>query len=699
MRSNIFDRISFWSLFLVITLLPIFFLPFTNLPVENSKGLLLVIGLVSTITFWGFARFFDGKIIVSKSWCLLAGIGVVLATLISALFSHSSGVSFFGILLDTGTFWFIFAGFLLMLMSAIIFRNPKNSKILMFGMILSGGFVLIFQILHLFLPKILSLGVMSTNTGNLIGSWNSLGLFAGFALLMSLIIVEFFSTTTTEKIILGSQIGLSLLICAAVNFSLVWEMIGAFAVIIFIYKASIISKAKIVTSEGGISKINFPMFSIAVIIITLVFFISSSFLTGFLQNRLKINNTEIGPNLSATLSVTKSVIKTNPIVGVGPNQFGSSFAMHKPADINNTIFWDTYFSFGSGLLPTFVATTGILGILAWLAFFVLFIYTGTKSIFSKVEKDINWEKMAFFVLALYMFVACFFYATGAVIFLLGLAFAGVFIGLTSSSTPKGEVAISFLNDHRKSFFSMLFLVLIIIISIAVSFKYVERLVAFSYLEKTVTAKDISSAESYIQKALMLYQNDLFLRTYSQVYIAKLASDAKSLPNPTDADKAKLQSSLDQAVNGSQLAIAYDPKNYLNFQSLGSVYQSAASLGVKDGNAKAVEEYQLASALNPSNPGLKLAMATASFADGKNDQAKDYASQALTLKPDYIDALIVLSQISKSLGDSNSAMFYAQRALSFSPNDPSLQQYVNSLKSPAPASSTNSSDKKDTPPKN
>ena len=46
MLSNISDRISFWSLFAVIVLLPVFFLPFTQIPMETSKGLLLVIGLV-----------------------------------------------------------------------------------------------------------------------------------------------------------------------------------------------------------------------------------------------------------------------------------------------------------------------------------------------------------------------------------------------------------------------------------------------------------------------------------------------------------------------------------------------------------------------------------------------------------------------------------------------------------------------------
>ena len=77
MLSNILDRISFYSLFLVAVLLPVFFLPFTKIPVDISKGLLLVIGLSVSIIFWTAARFSDGKIVLPKSWLLVSGFSFV----------------------------------------------------------------------------------------------------------------------------------------------------------------------------------------------------------------------------------------------------------------------------------------------------------------------------------------------------------------------------------------------------------------------------------------------------------------------------------------------------------------------------------------------------------------------------------------------------------------------------------------------
>jgi len=691
MRSNIFDRVSFLSLFLTIVLLPFFFLPFTSISVETGKGLLLVVGLTVCVISYAIARFFDGKIVLPRSKCLLAGAGVVLVFLLSALFAKVSQVSFFGTMLDVGTFYFVFSAFLLMLMSSIILGDPKNARIVLFGAILSSGLVLIFQIAHLFIPEILSLGALTDKTSNVLGSWNALGLFAGFSALVLLLVVEFFQTTKLEKLLFQTLIILSLFLIAAVNFPLVWMLLGFFTLIIFVYKVSIAGGVKAPedasTSEG--KKGHFPIFSFSVIIIALFFFVSGQFAGNILPSRLGILNNEVSPSLGATMLVTKSVLKADPILGIGPNRFAEAWAMHKPVAINGTQFWDVSFSSGSGLLPTFAATTGSLGTLAWLAFFILLIWSGVKSIFSSIRNGENWETMAFFVLSVYLFVACFFYSTGAVIFLLAFAFSGVFAGLSGRSVSGGEISISFLDDHRKSFFSILFIVLMIIVSAALAFKYIERFSSVSYFGKALKAPNVEVAEKAITKALGLYVNDLYLRTYAQVYLVKLDSLVKKTDSLSDTEKVDLQTSLSQAKSGAEGATIYNPKNYLNFKLLGSVYQTAFTLGVKDVDDKALEAYKMASMLNPLNPGLKLDMASASIALKKIKEAKDYANAAITLKPDYIDALLVLSQIMRSEGDNRQALSYAERALSLAPTNENLIKYVNALKnSPASVSEEN-----------
>jgi len=679
MRANIFERLSFLSLFLVVVLLPIFCLPFTSFAVETSKGLLLVVGLAASLIFWAIARFSDGKIVLPKSWLLLSGIGVILVTLLSALLSANTTVSLFGSLFDVSSFWFIFSAFVLMFLCSLVFRNPEQAKIILLGTILSSGLVLLFQSAHLFLPNILSLGILSGKTANILGSWNALGLFAGFACLMFLLVIEFFSVSKVEKIVLQVFVLLSILLAAAVNFSLVWILLGISSLIIFVYKLSVSFE-----EEKGRVKY-FPVISFAVVIISLLFFMGGQFVGSFIADRLEVGNTEIGPSLGATTSVTWNVLKNHPILGIGPNRFGEAWSMYKPASINNTQFWRVYFDTGSGLLPTLMATTGALGLLSWLTFFVLFLYFGLRSVFSSIKNKVNWEMMAFFVLSLYLFVSAFLYFSGAVIFLLAFAFTGVFIGLAATN-GKREISIAFLSDHRKSFFSILGLIIIVIFALGVSIKYIEKFASVSYFRKALMATDIPVAEQNIAKALALHSNDLYLRTYSQIYLLKLNSLATKGTNLSEQDKASLQNTVDQTVNGAQLAVAAYPSNYLNSQLLGDVYQALGSIGVKDAYGNAVVAYQNASKLNPLNPGLKLAVATSLLADGKLKDAKEYATLAISLKPDYIDALITLSQIAKREGNNTEALSYAEKALSLAPTEKSLIEYVNSLKNPTSTSS-------------
>ena len=691
MKTNVFDGLAFLSLFLVVVLLPIFALPLTNIPVETSKGLLLVVGLALSIIFWAIARFSDGKIVFPKSALLASGLGIVLVFLLSSLFSGSPQVSLFGAMFDIGSLWFVLAAFVLMFMSSVVFRTPRQGKIVLLGVILSSALLLVFQSAHLFFPVALSLGILAGKTGNILGSWNALGLFAGFTGLMSLFMVEFFSISKAGRTLLQILILLSLLFISAVNFPLVWALLGVSGLIIFVYKISTtFGSNKAEEGKDKQERKHFPLVSFLVVIVSLLFFISPNFIGGVVPGRLQISTNDVSPSLPTTLSITKGVLSRDPVFGIGPNRFGEAWSMYKPKSINNTQFWNASFESGSGLLPTLTATSGGLGILAWIIFLVLLLWTGLGLVFLGANNRANWEIMMFFVLSLYLFVSSFFYSTGPVIFLLALAFTGVFIGLSASSGSAREVSLSFLNDPRKSFFSILALVLLMIVSATASFKYVEKFSSVFYFGRAVFAFAQSmpeEAEDAMNKALALHRNDLYLRVYSQINLVKLDSLVQKSNALSETEKGDLQASLDKALNGARLSADYNPKNYLNFQALGSVYQAAVSLGVKGAYGQAIEAYQAASALNPFNPGLKLAMARVSFTEGKVKEAKDYANAALSLKPDYVDALIILSQIAKNEGDNKAALSYAQSALSFAPNDENLIKYVNSLSSSTSSSAS------------
>lgn len=675
MLSNILDRISLVSLSVVVVLLPLFFLPFTKIPIEASKGLLLVVGLAVAIITWAAARFSDGKINIPKSGLLLSGLGLVLVFFLSALFSSASSVSFFGTVFDLGTFWFICALFLVMLFTAMTVKDVKYARIILLGLLLSLGVSLIFQIARFFHPEFLSFGMLTGKTENLIGSWNTFGILAGFFGIISLFMMEFFTTSKAFKWILGVMLVLSVILSAAVNFNLIWELVGVFSLLIFVYKISISSGVKREEGSGAY----FPAFSFAMVMISLLFFMSGQFIGEFLPDRLGLANVEIRPSMSATLSVAKSSIAQDPVFGIGPNRFAESWASAKPMVINSTQFWNTNFSFGAGTLPTFMINTGVLGILTFILFFILFVLSGVRVLFSGIKKGTNSEATLFFLGALYLFVASWFYSVGSVVLILAFALTGIFVGL--SWKGKNEFEISFLNDPRKSFFFILGLIVLMVFSAGLTFKYIERFASISYFNKALSAQTVEDAENSIAKAIRLNPNDLYFRTATEIYAIKVNQLASKGDQLTEDDKVAIQSAFSFAESSASMAIQYNNSNYLNYQTLGTTYNMAASLGVEGAYDKAVLAFIKASELNPSNPGLKLIVARTYLAmGGKIEEAKQYADQALSLKPDYIDALIVLSQIERALGNREASISYAEGALSLLPGSQELQAYVNSLRS-------------------
>lgn len=679
MLSNILDRISFWSIFSVIVLLPIFFLPFTNIPIETAKTLLLVLGLVVAIISWAAARFSDGKIIVPKSLLMISLLGIIVVSLISSIFSSPLNVSMFGVMLDIGSFWFMVCVLLLTFMTSLVVREDKKAKMIIKGLVVSSVVVLVFQIARFFLPDVLSLGVLEPKTGNVFGSWNSLGIFGGMMVLISLFVFEFVKITKKQKIVFGILLFLSLFLVASVNFVLVWQLIGIFALILFVYKISITSTS----SEEDRHKKEFPIISFGVIILSLLFFISGQFIGSVLPNALSLYNVEVNPSLSATFNVAKEVFKQDPVLGTGPNRFSEVWSLYKSDIINNSQFWNTPFSTGFGLIPTFMVTTGILGSLSWIVFLILLFVIGTKNTFATINKKDS-TVLLYFLIAIYLIVISILYSAGVTLLLLAFAFIGIFIGISSSRLDK-NITFSFLDDPRKSFFSILFLVILMIASAGVTFKYAERFVSVFYFGNALSSTTIESAEASIGRALLLNQNDLYLRTYSQVYLSKINSLLSNNTELTDEQRVSLQTSLTGAENGAIAATKYNPNNYLNFDMLGFVYKNSASLGVEGASAKAIEAYTEASRLNPKNPLLKLELARVSFIDKKTKEAKDFALESIAIKPDFVQGLIFLAQIEKELGNNAAAVSYAEKALFLFPQDKDLIEYVNSLRNNTKAS--------------
>lgn len=682
MLSNILDKVSFWSIFLMIVLLPIFTVPFTSIPIETSKTFVVVLGLTLAIISWAISCFSEGKIVFPKSKIFLSVLGILLVYLASSFLSDNSSTSFFGIVLDVGTFWYISSAVFALFIASIVVDNQAKNKLVLKGLISSFFIVFILQIVNLFVSIPFLKNILSDKTSNLIGSWNSLGIFAGLAIIISIFIIEFYKPSKKKKIILSVLLFLALFLILSVNFYLIWLMLGIFSLFIFILK--LLNNS--VSSKDSHTK-DFPTFSLVIVIISLFFLMFTRFLGGALPNALGIVNVEVNPSVETTLGITKDVIKSNPVLGSGPNTFNESWSLHKPLIINQSQFWNTSFVSGFGLIPTFMATTGILGIIIWLVFILLFIFSNVRTIFVFLKNKYSLEYFLYFFASTYLLVSALLYPVSSSLFILAFIFIGISIGMISNKLDK-KITINFLQDPRKVFFVILTLVVILLSTLGLAFKYFEKFASVFYFSKTLNATEVPVAENNIARAIVLNENDLYYRIGSQIYLSKI-NILISEENVSDENKAVIQDSINQSILLAGEAVRLNPNNYLNHEFLGFAYKNALLLGIEDAYEKALESYQKASSLNPKNPLLKLEIARLFFSKQNINEARANATASLELKSDFVQALFFLAQLEESLGKNREALSYAENALTFLPNDQELADYVNSLrnKTTAPNPST------------
>ena len=244
---------------------------------------------------------------------------------------------------------------------SILFRNEKSVLRIYYLLFVSAILLFVFQIFQ----TIFNFSILPLRTNTLIGSWNELGIFFGFIAFQSVILFELLKT---KRIFFLTITFISLLMMAIVNFSTAWLVLGVFLMVFLTYLFSVFKDIGVL--------LRLPLF---ITILSFLFIISQPLIGSILASPdVNINFIEVRPSWSSTFSVINSSIEENSILGSGPNTFIYNWLQFKPSDVNLTAFWASRFQNGVGLIPSFAVTTGILGIIAWIVFFVFFIKSGLK---------------------------------------------------------------------------------------------------------------------------------------------------------------------------------------------------------------------------------------------------------------------------------------------------------------------------------
>lgn len=656
MPNKFLEKLPKASLYLLVFLLPLWFLPFTqNVLVFQKQFLLIILVFLGTVSYLGKALA-QAEFDFRPSW-LYSPLAVFLAVaLVSAFLSVSKYASFWGWPLDIGdSFMTIFALALLYFLITNAIKDSKQLFSLTAWLLVSGTVSGIFALLQAYGAFLLPFSFAKNAGFNTLGTLNSVAVFA--AVLLPLAMVLAFVSRVLLRVFFWTLVLILFATVALINFSGGWISLSSGLLVLLAFGIWNLRKRR----EFG--WVSFPM---ALLVIALFFLFFRFLMPGSPQAQL-----EVSPSRIAELDVIKGVFqdKSGIFFGSGPGTFSLEYAkFHSPA-LNQTAFWQTRFGSGSSEILDIVVTKGILGLLSFLGLVVLTVFLAVRKLGKSQDDSFSWMmNLGYFASLVGLIAAFFIYPANLVLwslFWILVSGVGVAIGKESkkvSLAPPSMLAVAS---------SFLFLI-ILIFGLGLLFvggqKYMAE-VRYWQGTKLASAGKTDQAISKILAAANLNPSiDLYWRDLAQLYLSQARQSAA---NPDQQSAA-----VSNAVASARQAVQLSPENIANWNVQGFVYQNL--IGVPGAESFAITSYEKAAELEPSSPfswtelGRIYILNSANLKGGQKDEALqsglEKLAKAIQLKPDYAPAHYLTAIALDQQGKAEEAIAKLEETRLVAPND-------------------------------
>jgi len=658
--KNILDKITKISIYLLVFILPIFFLPWTANVLDFNKQALLLFLVFISLFCWLLKSLNEGKISLNFSSLNLPIIIFLMTLGIGTFFSAWRYGSFWGWPLNIATsFLTIFCFVLLYFLIINLFKKEEIFGLLL-TLVFSSFLAVLLGIFQLFGKFLFPFGFAKLTSFNTIGTVNSLGIFA--ALLLPLIISLIFISKRLIKILLFIFGLLTLVLLILVNFWAAWFslLIGVVAILTF-------GIARRETFQAN--WLTLPMF---LLVISLCFGIFKIPIPSLPAVPL-----EISPSQSATFDIAKQTLmaaKPNSLLfGSGPSTFAYDYSRFKSETINQTVFWGVRFSSGASEILDRLVTTGLLGIISFLGILVVFFWLAFKWLMKKADKrDSFWIfGLGIFASWLAAMASLFFYPANLSLSFLFWIFLGSFIVFCEGKVKIWELKPSSMANIGVSFL----FIIILILGIGLFFMEGQRYVGeIRYLQGITAwqAGDNQKAINYISSAVSHTGGsvDNYWRDLSQVYLFRITEELGRKDISQEELKKVIPPLVSNAINSAKSATDVSPKNMANWSVRGFVYRQMINIS-QGADQWAINSYEEAQKLEPTNPYIFTELGQVYLAKNEKDatlKAREYFQKALDLKSDYAPARFQLALIYISENKIAEAIGEMENAKRDSPND-------------------------------
>jgi len=672
-------RAIFGSIVVVVFLVPLFWLHPGFLLLGASKILLTALMVVIAVIATSLLVLRRGKVSISIYAALIAWWGIVLSATISAIMSNNTQNALFGSLAEVSTVAFLaLLGFVMMIMTTLR-DNKKYTLLVISGFVMTVFIITLHHLVRvIFGASALSFGFLSSPTDTLLLGWNNLAIYLTIGVGVMLISMVQLQLQRMFEVVMLVFLVPMLILLATINFFMLWVFLALFSLALLLYSLS----RDYGTGQARSISV-FTLIAISITAITSIFcLLGGNMIGNYLAGVTDTSFVEVRPSLGMTLDIMRETYRENPILGVGPNQFLQAWQHHKDVGINQSIFWDVNFSSGFGYIPTWFVTTGILGLIAWVVFLMLFAYQGIRTLM-KDSDDVFWYYTATvsFWIAGVVLLTSFVYVPSITVLLLGAVGIGLFFASSKTLSITPLVNLEMVANRRSSFALIAGVLVVIISSVSVGFFTVQRFSA-QYVYASIVANageelDIDDVLSTIARAYELQSQEQYLQEIITIQLAQLNS-LLQIEEPSESEQQRFNTTLSNAIQVATLLTNNHPHSSASWLTLGDVYAFLSAIEVEGASTRANEAYERAKTIDPKNPTYDLRLAQVALRDEDVDLARAAISRSLALKANYVEAIALLSQIDVLTGNIDDAISATRSLITIQPNNEALYYQLGML---------------------
>ncbi len=653
-----------------VFLLPVFFIPVTGVSLYVAKITLLATGLVAIFAVFLSSVLSTGVIEIPKAKYLLPMIIFAMAALVSSTLSGAISYSIAGSVFDLGTTGSIIMLVFSLFMTVMAVRSIGVVGKAVWAFIFSSIVLSAHTLLGTFGTSLLPTSVASKIPIFLAGGVIDTTIILGAAVILSLCVLNMTEVSKRTRIVLFALMAYSVLFIGAANFRPVVIILGIISLIFFVY---------ILSWSVGEADRKISLSSLVILVASVILLLGGAGIGSYLSKAMKVQTVEVRPNFQTTMDLTVASWQKNFVFGIGPNRFAQFWALHKPAEINQTQFWNSDFYSGSGFVPTMAITTGLLGLLSLLAFMVLYVMSGVKAIFAQANSGRSrYLSTASFLVSFYLWIILFLYTPSITVLALAFIFTGLFTATLVSQGITELWKINIFSNPKTNFLSVLSIVILLILSVAGGYFVWERAIAAVVFEKGAAEYqkfgNIALVRESTVKAIAMAPSDVYWRGLAEISLTDLGKVLGGITNQnqiTDTIKNQAQGLIVDSIESAKKAVASDNNNFSNWFALGRVYEVLASNGVQGSLESARGAYTETAIRSPSNPSVPLALARLDALSGNVKGARENITKALELKNNYTDAYYTLAQLEAAANNISGAIRSVEAAAVVDPTNAGL----------------------------